>query len=87
MLLSHLAGHLNQGPCLLIPLYYSTHLCPALLEEDTFLRAFRTMQLTDNEWKELRTARQTVWVFCGFEQVTRCHGAFFSFPDAVMGKK
>lgn len=40
---------------------------PALLEEDTFLRAFRTMQLPDDEWKELRTARQTVWVLCGFQ--------------------
>ena len=70
MLLSHLAGLLNEGSCLLIPLYYSIHLCPALLEEDTFLRAFRTMQLTDNEWKELRAARQTVWVLCGFEWVT-----------------
>ena len=40
---------------------------PALLEEDTFLGAFRTMQLPDNEWKGLRAARQTVWVLCGFE--------------------
>ena len=40
---------------------------PALLEEDTFLGAFRTMQLPDNEWKELRAARQTVQVLCGFE--------------------